>query len=363
MRIVKFNGNEDECLRWSKKFLAVAKVKKFANIVNGSVTVQKLIDIMDEKDMAIRDLNQAAYCCLLYCMSDNISFSLVDTAKIENLPDGYAAFAWKNLLTRYEPKQYGVLLNLKRDFMTKSLDECEQNPDVLYLELEKIRQKNLNVSDDSIDNNKMIAQIINQMPSVYENKVDHIKHQIDSEVEMTLVEVLGHLRDKYMSLKKENNIDSRTSNNTKALIAKQFKGYCRECGEYGNKKDNCPKLNKDNKYHKNHKKHQKKKITKNLTCYYCGKKGHIEKDCFKRKRDAEQGIVRPISKNIEKEETTKTAYGLITSDIKKDSQMCPYCVNEQHVWKNCYSQPERKFCYIEVVEKKDLNSSSKKDFV
>ena len=66
----------------------------------------------------------------------------------------------------------------------------------------------------------MIAQIVNQMPSVYENKVDHIKHQIDSEVEMTLVEVLGHLRDKYMSLKKENNIDSRTSNNTKALIAK-----------------------------------------------------------------------------------------------------------------------------------------------
>ena len=92
------------------------------------------------------------------------------------------------------------------------------------------------------------------MPSVYENKVDHIKHQIDSGVEMTLVEVLGHLRDKYMSLKKENNIDSRTSNNTKALIAKQFKGYCRECGEYGHKKANCPKLKKDNKYHKNHKK-------------------------------------------------------------------------------------------------------------
>ena len=55
----------------------------------------------------------------------------------------------------------------------------------------------------------MIAQIVNQTPSVYGNKVDHIKHQIDCGVEMTLVEVLGHLRDKYMSLKKENNIDSK----------------------------------------------------------------------------------------------------------------------------------------------------------
>ena len=56
----------------------------------------------------------------------------------------------------------------------------------------------------------MIAQIVNQIPSVYENKVDRIKDQIDCGIEMTLVEVLGHLRDKYMSLKKENNIDSRT---------------------------------------------------------------------------------------------------------------------------------------------------------
>ena len=208
--------------------------------------------------MAIRDLNQAAYCCLLYCMNDEISFSLVDTAKTRDLPDGDAALAWRNLLTRYEPKQYGILLNLKKDFMTKSLEECEQNPDILYLELEKIQQKISSVSSNHIDDNEMIAQIVNQMPSVYENKVDHIKHQIDSGKEMTLVEVLGHLRDKYMSLKKENNIDSRTSSNTKALIAKQFKGYCRECGEYGHKKVNCPKLKKNKKYHKSNKKHPKK---------------------------------------------------------------------------------------------------------
>ena len=36
--------------------------------------------------------------------------------------------------------------------------------------------------------------------------------------------------------------DPGTSNNNTALFAKQFKGFCRECGGYGHKKANCPKL-------------------------------------------------------------------------------------------------------------------------
>ena len=62
----------------------------------------------------------------------------------------------------------------------------------------------------------MIAEILNQIPSVYENKVHYITHQIDSGKQITSVEVWGHLRDKYMSLKKEDILDTRTSNNTKA---------------------------------------------------------------------------------------------------------------------------------------------------
>ena len=219
MRIVKYNGKESEWPKWSKKFMAVAKVKKFADIIDGKIEVPKFEEDMDQKDLAIRNLNQAAYCCLLYCMNDDICFTLVETAKTEDLPDGDVALAWKNLLTRYEPKQYGTFLDLKKEFMNKTLNECENNPDTLFLELEKIRQRIACVCKEKIDDKEMIAQILNQMPNAYKNKVDYIKREIDNENDITLIEVLGHLRDKYLTLKKENKIDSTTSNNTKALIA------------------------------------------------------------------------------------------------------------------------------------------------
>ena len=137
-KIVGFSGSVDDWPKWSKKFMAAGKLNKFAGLIDGSVTVPELKENMDNKDLAIRELNQAAYCCLLYSIEEHISFNLVDTAKLENLPDGDVALAWKNLLTRYEPKQYGTLLELKRNSMTKSLQECENNPDTLYLELERI---------------------------------------------------------------------------------------------------------------------------------------------------------------------------------------------------------------------------------
>ena len=87
VRIVVFNGSKDEWPRWLKKFLAVAKVKKFVNIIDESVMVPSLSENMQEEEIAIREMNQVAYCCLLHCMNDDICFNLVDTAKTESLPD------------------------------------------------------------------------------------------------------------------------------------------------------------------------------------------------------------------------------------------------------------------------------------
>ena len=77
--------------------------------------------------------------------------------------------------------------------MTKSFQECKNDPDILFLELERIRQRIESISNERINDSEMIAQILNQMPSAYENKVDHIKDLINIGNEPTLVEVVGHL--------------------------------------------------------------------------------------------------------------------------------------------------------------------------
>ena len=165
---------------------------------------------------------------------------------------------------------------------------------------------------------------------------------------------MGHLRDKYLALKKENKIDSTTSNNTKALIAKQFKGYCRECGEYGHKRANCPKLKRNDKFQKIDKKNTKKKFTKNVTCFYCGKKGHVERDCFKRKRDAEQGIVKPVTKRNERDEDSKTetdtAYELITSGEIVDTKGNEWEMDDPIVPNQ--DQPKMKYSEVKTLDKK-----------
>ena len=81
MKIAKFNGNKDEWPRWSKKIMSVAKIKKFSHIIDGSVKVPAIIENMEEAQKLFREINEVAYCYLLYCMNDEICFNLVDTAK------------------------------------------------------------------------------------------------------------------------------------------------------------------------------------------------------------------------------------------------------------------------------------------
>ena len=55
MKIVKFNGNKDEWPRWSKKFMSVAKIKKFSHVIDGSVEVPAVRENMEEAQKLIKE--------------------------------------------------------------------------------------------------------------------------------------------------------------------------------------------------------------------------------------------------------------------------------------------------------------------
>ena len=67
----------------------------------------------------------------------------------------------------------------------------------------------MSLGDSSFDKDALITQILICMPDVYENKIDHIKHQIDSDIKLSNVQVLSHLRDKYILLNKGKNTDPK----------------------------------------------------------------------------------------------------------------------------------------------------------
>ena len=48
-RIVGFNGSVDDWPKWSKKFMAVGKLNKFASLIDGSMTVPELKKKYEQK--------------------------------------------------------------------------------------------------------------------------------------------------------------------------------------------------------------------------------------------------------------------------------------------------------------------------
>ena len=59
-KIVGFSGSVEDWPKWSKKFMAAGKLKKFAGLIDGSVTVPELTDNMNEKDQYQRQRDDSS---------------------------------------------------------------------------------------------------------------------------------------------------------------------------------------------------------------------------------------------------------------------------------------------------------------
>ena len=87
----------------------------FLGVIDGLITVTKYNTKLTPNDLAIRDLNEVAYCYLLHSMADDICFQLVDTATTEDLPHGDESLVCQNLLSRFQFRQFESVLELKEN--------------------------------------------------------------------------------------------------------------------------------------------------------------------------------------------------------------------------------------------------------
>ena len=106
IKIIPFHGKKKMFQQWSRKFLAAARVRGYADILTGKVKAPAdgaTLKATDLENLKNRENNAKAYTDLVLSMEEEVCFACVDGTKSTDQPDGDAALAWKRLYEKYRP--------------------------------------------------------------------------------------------------------------------------------------------------------------------------------------------------------------------------------------------------------------------
>ena len=119
IKLTNFSGNQKKLERWSKKFLAKARLRGCRQVILGYEMVDK--DGRNFEQVKLK--NDLAYAELMICCENDLCFSIVDNNVTELFPEGDCFLAWKNLVARYEPRTKSNLIQLKKELMESKLED------------------------------------------------------------------------------------------------------------------------------------------------------------------------------------------------------------------------------------------------
>jgi hypothetical protein len=210
---------------------------------------------------------------------------------------------------------------LKKYFARSTLYKYDKNPDEWFAEQNSLRQR---LEDDyKLDNYgdaEMLDQVIyNTKAPAYQMQVTILKDQTNTESirlkndtncvkEVTLNYVQTKFSEIYSMLQLNKGRPSSSTSakgpvvllatgtsSTKKKFTKPFKKDCSLCGKQGHKSVDC--YTHPEKAHKNprNKVNQKALVTTSptrstISCTYCQKTGHTEKNCFKKRNDQNKPV-------------------------------------------------------------------------
>ena len=304
IKVLKFEGKENEWDRWSEKFIALARARGFAGILLGTEQAPNADEDIDRKKAdgsyeltdaerkekkRLRQANGNAYINLQLSCED-LPYDLVSLAKTEELPDGCARDAWERLTSEYDLTEGEDKITLLTMFQQNQLEDVRTNITVWLTSL-AMQVNKLKKLHHVLDEEYQITHILASLPREYSSVVEQVK--IDRRTSSTLItmdEVKKRLKERYLQLKKDHGwsedemaLSMKSGNNQNKNIkkgskGKYFKGRCNHCGKFGHKKADCWDLkNKKEKHQENEKKVQKDKSK--VRCFKCGKLGHYANEC------------------------------------------------------------------------------------
>jgi len=290
IRVIEFSGRTTDWEGWSEKFLARAKRKGYKKLLVGKETVPKVSayadaegkdDATSKKIVKLGDANEEAFEDVILSINHTtkqgkVAFSLVKNCKTSDYPEGNCKLAWDRLVAKYAPKTAPSLLKLKKQFANSRLGDAEMHPDEWITELESLRNDmdKISLSAKMTDQDFMI-HVLNNLPVEYDVVLDGMESRLmlpDGDLnKLTIEDIRDKLNNRFERM------DERESQSKQEMafanFAKQFKGACYNCGQYGHKGAECPNKRTNNGKGKG-----------KLICFYCGEEGHVAEKCEVKKK-------------------------------------------------------------------------------
>ena len=323
IRIIDFKDDRDKFRMWSKKFLSLAGLRKYRDVLMGETEVPKHDLVLDETDDAqkkmieARKANNNAYNDLVLACSGDIGFAIVDEATSIDLPDGDARLAWINLEKKFQPSTSANKVQLRKEFNASKLKSWKQDPDEWITKLE-IKRKRLIKMGTEINDEDLMIHILNNLPPEYDNVAEAMERRLDDTVKpLEIRELRDELVMKFNRIKKNKgmNEDANSEEAEESALAafgtKNFKGRCYNCGEFGHKKQDCPQIKKNSS-----------RNTFNGNCYYCGKRGHRKSECRKYKKKLEEDAAANLVREQEENEVVLIGF---------ENLSCSWCMKNQDI--------------------------------
>jgi transposase InsO family protein len=228
-----------------------------------------------------------AYGLLLFCLARQQLGLFLDVEQ------GNPYALWTSLQDMYERKTTAS----KADTIN-ALYECKMGKDSfdVYVSKIKLLVSRLKSMSEQYSEAQMMHVMFKGLPAIYEPTVQALKIQQN----MNFADACKHIRDCQDSIKSKESQEQAVAN----LAHSGFKGK----GKYKGKPNNQNKDKSDG-------------AKKPFSCYTCGKRGHISKDCYKNTKNCSYCKIsgHTIEECRKKEQSSSDGVQLFISECKSDS--------------------------------------------
>lgn len=290
-----FKGESLNYKKWTKKFIVIARVYDFYDILTG---VPRALDD-DETKWSDED---RAWVKRKYIGHSYLTMSLSGKAEemIQSVPDGDLQGVWNKLRQTFRPDTYSTMVTLTSQYYNSHLKSIETDPDDWFNEMAELRSEINSYGMFQIPESSELTLLMSKVPHEYIHTITGLRTSMDKDVRgvpeddipKICMDVKRHLREFWITWHKTQPNKKKTAEvfQVTAITSSHptnsggyiFKGKCNNCGEVGHKAYKCPKNKGTQGVNTG---------TKTVpVCTYCNKKGHTEEQCYKKRNEQEQVI-------------------------------------------------------------------------